>query len=128
MDDALFVRRFEGLCDLPCNRQGITDGQWPASDEIRQRVSLDQFHDEPRQAVNGLQAVHCRDMRMIKRGKELCFALEACQTFLVVREHLGQYFDCHVALQVCVAGLVDLTHPTGAEQVEDFIRPEMCSG
>ena len=75
MDDALLVRRFEGLCDLPRDRQGVTDGQWSASDEIRQRVSLDQFQDEPRQAVNDLEAVHRGDMRRLERCQEFRFPL-----------------------------------------------------
>jgi hypothetical protein len=38
-----------------------------------------------------------------------------------------RYLDRDIALQVCVAGLVDLAHPTGAEQVKDFIPAKMCA-
>ncbi len=39
--------------------------------------SVDQFHDEGLHAVGIFEAVDLRDVRMIERRQNLCFALEA---------------------------------------------------
>ena len=46
MDDALLVRRFERLRDLPRDRQRLVEGQRAARDPIGERVALDQLEDQ----------------------------------------------------------------------------------
>jgi hypothetical protein len=46
VDDALFVRRFDGFRDLPCDRQRLSDSDRSLRNAIRQRRPLDLFNDE----------------------------------------------------------------------------------
>ena len=46
MNDALFVRRFEGVGDLLSNREGVFDCHRPLADEVSQRRALDELEDE----------------------------------------------------------------------------------
>jgi hypothetical protein len=46
MDDALLVRRFQCLGDLPGDRQGVGERNRPACDEDRQVLASDQLHDQ----------------------------------------------------------------------------------
>ena len=46
MDDAMFVRRFEGFRDLSRDGQRLGDGYRPAGDQGGEVLALDQFHDD----------------------------------------------------------------------------------
>ena len=46
MDDALLVRGFERLGDLPGDRQRVGERHRSARDEHRQIVAVDELHDE----------------------------------------------------------------------------------
>ena len=46
MDDPLLVRGFQGFGDLLRDRQRLVERDCPASDAIRERRPLDQFHHE----------------------------------------------------------------------------------
>ena len=46
MDDPLFVRCFERLGDLFCDRQRLVDRDRSARQPLRQILALDQFHHE----------------------------------------------------------------------------------
>ena len=46
MDDALLVRRFERLGDLPRDRQRLVERNRALRDAIGERRPLDQFQDE----------------------------------------------------------------------------------
>ena len=55
-------------------------------DALRQIVALDQFHRERLDAARFLQAVDCSDVRMVQRGQDFRFALEAREPFGVASE------------------------------------------
>jgi hypothetical protein len=50
VNDALLVGRFEGLGQLPRNRQRLIDRNRTSCEAIRERRPLNQFHDERRSA------------------------------------------------------------------------------
>ena len=81
MDDALLVRRFERVGDLPRDRQRLVERQRPARDAIGQRVALDQLQDERARARRCPRGRRSRDVRMVERGEHLRFALEAGEAF-----------------------------------------------
>ncbi len=73
MDDALFVRRLEGVGDLSGNRQRLGEGHGPARDEHGKVLALDEFHDKGaaatracRRGRQGFDPVDLGDVGMIE--------------------------------------------------------------
>ena len=89
-------------------------------DAIGQRGSLDQLHHERADIAGLLEAIHVGDVGMVQRGKRLGLTLEACETFGVVREGIGQYLDRDVARQARVPGTIHFPHTSGAEERDDL--------
>ncbi len=61
---------------------------------------------------------------MIQRGGGAGLLLEAAQAFGVARKSGRQHLDGHIASQSRIPGAIHLTHATGTEGRNDFIRPE----
>ena len=76
MDDALVVRGFERLRDLPRDSQRFVERNPALSDAIGQRQALDVFHDERRHTAGALEAVDTCDVGMIQQREHFGFALE----------------------------------------------------
>ena len=109
MDDPLLVGRFEGFGDLLGDGQGFVDRDRPLRDAVRQRRPLDEFKDQRLDAVRLLQPVDAPDVGMVQRGEHLGLTLEAGQPVRVGGERLGENLERHVAVELGVAGLIDLT-------------------
>ena len=68
MDDALLVRRFERVGDLPRDGQRLADRRCgPVAMPIGERVAVDELEDQRGRAVHVLEAVDRADVRMIQR-------------------------------------------------------------
>jgi hypothetical protein len=74
------------------------------------------------------ETVHLRDVRVIEGGERLRFAIEAGEALGVDREVGRQNYQGDIALQLGVAGLVDLDHPAGADWSGDLVRPKTAAG
>jgi hypothetical protein len=61
---------------------------------------------------------------MVQRRQRFRFALEPREPLGIRREYLRQDLDRDLAVEPGVTGAVDLAHPTGTEQREDFVRAE----
>ena len=90
-------------------------------EQLRQRWSVDQFHDERRRASGLVEAVHLRDARMVQRCEHLRFTLEAGQTLGIRGQRGRQYFDGDLAVEPHINRTVDLAHPAGAEHTDDLV-------
>ena len=86
MDDALLVRRGEGLGNLPRQGHGLVQRQRPAGDAVGQRLALDEFEDQRMRLAAVLEAIDRADVRMVERGQHLRFAAEAGEPLGVERE------------------------------------------
>ena len=75
-----------------------------------------------------LEAVNLRDVRVIQRGEQLRLALETPQPLRPSSEGVRQDLDCHVPIELAIAGPIHLAHPAGAEQGGDFVGTEACTG
>jgi hypothetical protein len=64
------------------------------------------------------------DVRMIQRGENFSLALEPGEAIGIVNEQVGQNLQGDIAIQLRIAGSVDLTHTAFADQGGDFIRTE----
>ena len=102
MDDAAFVGRVERVLHLAGNRERLGDRQRTPCDPIRERVALDVFEHQGADARGVLDAVNRGDVRMVERGQQPRFALEAGQA-------------------IGIAG------PLGRQQLERDVAPEPVS-
>jgi hypothetical protein len=59
--------------------------------------------------------------RLIERGERFGLPLEPRHTFGIIRKRLGEDLDGHVAIDLRIAGAVDLTHPAGPTGRLDLI-------
>ena len=82
MDDALLVRRLQRFGDLLRDRQRLVERDRLRARSAARGLTLDQLHHERADAAALFEAVDVRDVRMVQRGEDLGFALEA-------REALG---------------------------------------
>jgi hypothetical protein len=95
---------------------------------LRERLALDEFHDDGSYVAGFLEAVDLRDVGVIELREHLRFALEARESLGVVRERVGEDLDRDVAVELGVVGAIDLAHPAFAQQRDDLIRAELRSG
>ena len=65
---------------------------------------------------------------MRQRRHRLRLALEPRERGRILRQPFGQDLDRDVAIQLRVAGAVDLAHAARAERGNDFVRTELGTG
>jgi hypothetical protein len=114
MNDALFVRGFEGLADLARVIERLVERE-----RTGQRLAVHQLHHQRPffDPVDGC------DVRMIQRGQHLRFALEAGEAVGIGSESVGKDFDGDFASELGVGGAPDLAHAPFAELRDDS---EVC--
>ena len=61
------------------------------------------------------------DLSMVQRSQNLRFTFEASHALSVIGEKLRQNFQCDFALQLGIAGAVNLAHAARTQQVKDLI-------
>ena len=90
MDDPLLVRGFERLGDLLRDRQRLVERDGAARDALPPRSSPSTSSiTSARTSVRLLEAVDVRDVRMIQRGEDFGFALEAREPIGIARRRSG---------------------------------------
>jgi hypothetical protein len=65
---------------------------------------------------------------MVHRGEQLRFAAKAVDALVVVGERFGKDLDRDVALEVLIAGGVNLAHSTRTKQIKNPVRADDSSG
>ena len=126
MDDALLVGGFKGFGNLPRDRQGVVDGDWPLGDAIRQCRAFNQFEDQRLGALRFFQHVDVPDVRMIQGGEHSGFSLEAGDAIWIGRERLGKHLERNVAVERGVAGAIHFAHTASPERVAHLVRADPC--
>jgi len=124
VDDAAFVRRLERARDLLRGGQGVAERQRSATDAAGEPLAFDEFEHERLNAGGVLDPVDGADVGMIERREQPRLACESGDSFRIADKQLWQYLDRDIARELRVARLVDLTHPSGAERRQDFVRTE----
>ena len=99
-------------------------GIGPSRNAIGERRTLDELQHERLKSIGFFEAVNRRDVRMIERGEDLRFALEAREPLLIEGEAVGQDLERDVALERRVARAIDLAHTARAERGQNFVRAE----
>jgi hypothetical protein len=72
--------------------------------------------------------VDLRDVGMVERGQDLCFAPESCKPVGIAREQFGKNFQGDVTMKLRIARSIDLTHASRAHQRENFVGTEPRAG
>jgi hypothetical protein len=94
------------------------------TDFLCQRLALDQFHDQEMPAVGLLHAEERGDVVVVEGGQHLGFTLEPRDALRIGRHGVVQDFHRDVAPELRVARAVDLAHPAGAGEGDDFVQAE----
>ena len=123
MPDAAAVRRVERLGHLHPVLDGLPVGQRAAVETRPQRLPLEHFGDKIRDAVRRTDVEHRHDVGMIQAAGGARFAAEPRHAFRVGRRP-AEDLDRHVAAEAGIMGAIDLAHPSGAEHLDDLIRPQ----
>lgn len=71
--------------------------------------------------------VHCT-RRRIQRSQHLGFPFKSGHILGIAGQRRGQDLDSDVAIELAVAGAVDLTHAASAEGRDDFVGSEFVAG
>ena len=84
MDNALFVRRFQGLGDLAGNPQRFIQRNGAAGDAFLQRRPFHQLHHQRAHAARFFQAVYRGDIGMAERRQRLRLSLQTRHAVTIV--------------------------------------------
>ena len=118
MDDAAIVSGSERARELGADTNGFIGCERTAHQTIGERRTLDQLQHKQVHAVELLDAVNGRDVRMIQRREYPGLAFEAGKPLRVVRERMGKHFEGDLASELPIACVVHLPHSSAAERAD----------
>ena len=121
MNDSLRVRRFESLGDVQRDVQQTPGLDGLAFDQVLQRLTLHQLHDEEGLPFILLNVVNRADVRMIQRRRRARFALKTLQRLFVFRHIFRQKFQRDAASQPRILSLIDDAHSAAAQLLRDLV-------
>src|SRR5262245_49901967 len=125
MDDAGTVRGVERVGDLSGDGDRFQKRQRGATYAIVQRVALDQLEHQGRCVAGVFEAVDCRNVRVIERGEQACFAFEARHTTGVGGEPRRQDLQRDLASQFRVARAIHLSHAAHTQQTQGCVGADL---
>jgi hypothetical protein len=117
----------ECVCDLHCDRERLVQRQFPPGQAIRERLALQQFHDEERRAVMLADVVKGAEMRVVQAGNDLGLALESLAATRVGAQFGWKNLDGDCAVEAGVASLVDFSCAVRPDGSLHLILTEACS-
>ena len=127
MDQALLVSIFQGAGASQDDVQGVAHFELAQLVEpLLQAAGFPVLHGHVLVAVVLRHAVTMKDVGMVQLGHEASFALETLDEGLVADQVFGQNLQGNVAVQADLAGLVDGTHATGAQRLDQAILAQLC--
>ena len=124
MDDVLAVSAVQRVRDLPTEAQDVACFQRTFRQSIVERLTIHELHDDEDPVVVFPDIEECADMRMVERGDGARFDLESVTSVGPPVRLRRKHLHGDDAIEACVARLVDLPHPPGANQRQDFVRAE----
>jgi len=128
VDDSAPVRRIERAGDLDADPQGLVDRQRAFAQPIRQRLALEELHDQVVGSVLVAHVVKRANVRMRELRDRLRLTLEALPQLRRGGHVRRQNFDRDIAAEPRVLRLVDLPHPSRTDGREDLVGAEAGTG
>src|SRR5688572_17101595 len=101
--------------------------QRSARETRRERLPVNELHDEKVDARLVPDVVNRADVGMAERGDRPRFALKALPAHAIGLV-LGKNLDRNIAIEPGITGPVDLAHPSGTQRRLDLIGPEPRAG
>ena len=99
----------------------------PAGMHRRQRLPFDQLHREKWYPVDVFDGMDGDDVGVIEGGGGARLALEALAPFGIGRKVRRQDLHRDVPAKARVPSAIDVTHPAGADELRDAVRPDRCA-
>jgi hypothetical protein len=132
MHDPELVRGLEGVGDLFRDLERIIKTQsarglgcrTSSGDEHGQILALDEFHDEGVRRARVFKAIDGRDVGVVERCEHLRFTPKSRQPVRIGHKSRRQNLERDVAVELHVAGAIDLAHATLAQFLEDLVGAE----
>ncbi len=121
MDDAGFVGGFERLGNLARDGRRLVERKRALGQALCEGGTFHQLQDESRDALLLGDAVDPGNVRMIQGREDVRLALEAGTPIGVARDRVRQNLESHLALQLQVAGAIDLAHPARPERCQNLV-------
>src|SRR6266545_778068 len=128
VDDSLAMRSGETARYLSCAVDGFARGKRAVIQNTPQSLTFEQFRNDIGRAIVSADIVNGEDVGMIQCPGGLRLLLEPMQAVAVLRECGRQDFDSYIAIQLLIAGAIDLTHSALANLRADFVTAEFCAG
>ncbi len=119
MNNSLLIRGIQRARNLDCQVQEFCRLQGLAGDAMLQGIALEILHHNERLAMVFADFVDGADVRMVEGGSSPSFALEACQSLTIAAPGLGEEFEGDEPVEACIQGLINHTHPAGAQPFDD---------
>ena len=131
--NALFVCRDQRIGDVDGVGDRLFDRERTAADSSRERLAIEQFHDEIGDDVGAIDrgntdVVDRTDSRMREPRDRACFAFEPLAGARRAVALGGEDFDRDLTIEPGIAGTVDLAHAAGAEQFDNREHTERRAG
>ena len=128
MDHSLLVSRLQRLSNLVREGECPFDAQRAALEDRCEIFAWDEFHgDEPLAVRPFVETIDGGNVGVVQRREKFCLTLESRQSIRVFGERLRQHLDRHLAIEGCVGGRPDNTHPALAELVDEPVVEKSCT-
>ena len=128
VDDALFVRGLERVGDFDGEIERGIHGEWPAGDEVLERLALHEFHGDEQTIPFLGNFVNCADVGVVQCGSCARFAAKAFERLRIFREIVGEEFEGDGAAEVYVFGFVHDAHTPATEFFHDAVMRDGLAG
>lgn len=116
----------DALRELLSKMEDLLFRERPAEEQVVERPSGNELHDEVIDAALGVEVMHGRDVWMVEPGERQRFPLEAAAGRIVVKRVGRQDFDGDIAIEMLVAGAIDDPHAAGADLLHDAVVSQLA--
>jgi hypothetical protein len=121
MNDAPCVRRVESVRDLDAQRKQTLQFQRAVANDVLEGGSFEELHHDVGFAILLTDIVDGAYIGMIQGGSGLRFPLEAPQRLGITGNFFGQELEGNEAMQPRIFGLINHSHATATESLDDAV-------
>ena len=121
MNDPFAVGGIQGVSDLDSERQSQLGFYRSPADTMFQRQPVQKLHSDESIAMLVVNFIDGADVRMVQRGSSLGLALKTRKSLRVFGNVVGQELKCNKPPELQVLALINHTHTTTTELLNDTI-------